>query len=132
MISSFFPSSTPHIDAKASTSLASALNSVETKWRDTPAYTSAGEAIYSAAPTKLQPSIATSGYIYEQVTTETWYTKNVPKAVQTAIDGHVSSIISVEQKVLGTGTSTSKAGAAQQTGMAVAGVVGVVGVLANL
>lgn len=105
---------------------------MQTAWKDTPTYTSVDQAVYSAAPTSLQASIATSGFIYEDITKETWYTKDVPKAIQTAIAEHVSSITSVEGKFLGTGTSTSKGGAAQQTRMAVAGLVGVVGVLANL
>jgi hypothetical protein len=103
---------------------------VETKWEDSPAYTSFQSALYSAAPTKVQSSIATSGYAFTQLTTADWYTKSMPKAVQTAFAGYVSSIDSAAAKVIGTASSTG--GAAQQTGMAVIGMVGVFGVLANI
>jgi hypothetical protein len=133
VISSFYPSSTPSIPAALSTTLASALHSVETSWRNSPAYTSANEAIFSAAPSSVQSSISKSGYYYKDVMTQSWYTKNVPQTVQTAVSGEVSAIDSVAEKLLGTPTSSSK-GAAERTAVPlVVGVMGVVGgVLAML
>ncbi|TVY45155.1 hypothetical protein LOCC1_G003869 [Lachnellula occidentalis] len=128
VISEFYPTSTPKVDASVSTALASALYSVQSTWNDSPAWTSAKAAIYSAAPTSAQSSIDKSGYAFAELTTQKWYTKSVPHAVQTAVAGEVSAIDSAASKVLG--TATSKGDAPRQTGMAVAGVVGVVGMLA--
>ncbi|TVY12647.1 hypothetical protein LARI1_G009171, partial [Lachnellula arida] len=60
---------------------------------------------------------------------QAWYTKGVPQAVQTAVAGEVSAIDSAASQVLGTATSKGDA-APRQTGLAVAGVVGVVGMVA--
>ncbi|TVY83676.1 hypothetical protein LSUE1_G003103 [Lachnellula suecica] len=130
VISDFYPSSTPNVAAAVSTSLASALHSVDMTWTDSPAFTSAASAIYSAAPDSIKSSIEKSGYGYKEITAQDWYTKSVPQAQQTAIAGEINAIDSVAEKFVPTGTST--AGAAKQTGMAVAGVVGVVGLLAAL
>ncbi|TVY50565.1 hypothetical protein LCER1_G007776, partial [Lachnellula cervina] len=120
--------STPKVAASVSTALASALNSVQSTWNDSPAWTSAQSAIYSAAPSSAQSSIAKSGYAFKQLTSQAWYTKSVPHAVQTAVAGEVSAIDSAASKILA--TATSKGDAPRQTGMAVAGVVGVVGMMA--
>jgi hypothetical protein len=98
---------------------------------DSPAFTSANSAINSAAPSAIEASIAKSGFYYDELTTQTWYTK-VPKAQQTAVAGYISAFDSVVEKFVGTATSTSKGDAARQTGLGVAGVVGVMGVLAAL
>jgi len=66
--------------------------------------------------------------VYAQLTTQAWYTKSVPHAVQTAIAGEIDAIDSAASSVLS--TVTSKGDAPRQTGMAVAGVAGVVGMLA--
>lgn len=124
MISDYYESTALSIEAAASTSLASALHSVEATWLDSPAQTSAVQAIYSAAPSDLKSSIASSGYRYADITTQPWYT-NVPEAQRTAIAKEVEAIESAAAAVVGTATSTG--GAVQRTGMAVAGVVGIVG-----
>jgi hypothetical protein len=65
--------------------------------------------------------------------TQSWYTKNVPQAVQTAVSGEVSAIDSAAEKLLGTPTSSSKGGAERTQVPLVMGVMGVVGgVLAML
>jgi hypothetical protein len=127
VISSFYPSSTPKIKGAQSTSLASALHSVESSWYDSPAYTSADIAIFSAAPSSVQSSISKSGYYYKEITTQTWYTKNVPHAVQTAVAAEISAIDSAAAKIIGTPSSTSKGAGARATGLGVAGMVGVFG-----
>ncbi|KAG0645116.1 hypothetical protein D0Z07_9111 [Hyphodiscus hymeniophilus] len=137
-ISSFYPSSTPSLNGAQSTSLAKALLSVESSWYDTPAYTSAQAAIYSAAPSSVQKSIESSGYLYNDLTSQDWYTKSVPHAVQTAVAGEIKAFDSAAEKIIGTATSSSSKGVgararARATGLGVAGVVGVVGgVLAAL
>lgn len=78
-------------------------------------------------PTSLQSSL--SNYDYKYITAQTWYSK-VPKKVQTAIAGEVSSIDSAAAKIVGTATSTGAA--PRETGMAVAGLVGIAGLLAAL
>ncbi|RDL40888.1 uncharacterized protein BP5553_00867 [Venustampulla echinocandica] len=131
VISEFYPTKTPSVEAAVSTSLASALHSVQASWFDSPAQTSAYKAIYSAAPSSLKSSLASSGYRYAQITTQEWYTKDVPKAQQTDLAKEDEALKSAARKILGTSTSTG--GAVQRTGMAVAGVVGAVGaVLAAL
>ncbi|KAE8446470.1 hypothetical protein EG329_011933 [Mollisiaceae sp. DMI_Dod_QoI] len=125
VISSFYPSSTPKLNGAQSTSLASALHSVETTWRDSPAYTSANEAIYSAAPSSVKSSIDKSGYYYGEITSQAWYTKSVPHAVQTAVAGEISAIDSAAEKVLGTisskGTAPMRTAAPIMGAMAIAG-----------
>jgi len=130
VISAFYPSSTPKVAASVSTALASALNSVQSTWQDSPAWTTAQAAILSAAPSSAQSSIEKSGYVFKDLTTQKWYTKSVPHAVQTAVAGEVSAVDSAASKILP--TATSKGDAPRQTGMAVAGMVGVVGMLAAL
>jgi hypothetical protein len=105
--------------------LASALHSVETTWRDSPQYTSANEAIFSAAPSSVQSSISKSGYYYGQITSQAWYTKSVPHAIQTAVAGEVSAIDSAAEKVIG--TASSKGGAAMRTAAPIMGAVAVLG-----
>ena len=68
--------------------------------------------------------------MWADITSQKWYTKSVPRAVQTAVAGQVSAVDGVASKILG--TATSEGGAPKQTGMAVAGMVGVVGMLAAL
>ena len=126
VISEFYPTSTPNIPAKASTSLASALHSVQSTWLDSPKWTSARDAIYSAAPTAAQSSIDKSGYAYGDIVTQSWYTKNVPKAVQTDVKKEIEAINSAAAKIVGTPSSTSKGGAAK-TGVPVAAALGIVG-----
>ncbi|PQE05101.1 hypothetical protein CJF31_00006070 [Rutstroemia sp. NJR-2017a BVV2] len=127
VISAFY-STTPTIPAGASTTLASALHSVETKWVDSPAFTSARAAIYSAAPSSLQASLATSGWDYGDVVTASWFTKNAPKSVQKDVQSYNSAVYSIEDSVFSkVATETSKGGVpARQTGAVAAGVIGVV------
>ena len=72
-------------------------------------------------------SISKSGFFYEDITSEAWYTKSVPHAVQTAVAAQASAIDSVAFKIVGTPTSSSKGAGARATGLGMAGVVGVVG-----
>ncbi|CZR63641.1 uncharacterized protein PAC_13538 [Phialocephala subalpina] len=126
VISSFYPNSTPKINGAQSTSLASALHSVETTWRDSPAYTSANEAIYSAAPSSVLSSISKSGYYYREITSQAWYTKSVPHAVQTAVAEEISAIDSAASKILGTISSTGAA-APMRTAAPIMGAVAIAG-----
>ena len=81
----------------------------------------------------MKSSIEASNYFYQAITSQAWYTKDVPKAVQTAVSAQIAAFDSAAEKILGTPTSTSKGAGARVTGLGVAGVVGVVGgVLAAL
>jgi hypothetical protein len=81
----------------------------------------------------VQSSISKSGYYYKEITSQAWYTKSVPQAVQTAVAGEISAVNSAAEKIVGTPTSSSKGAGARATGLGVAGMVGVVGgVLAAL
>jgi hypothetical protein len=71
VISDFY-TSTPKINGAQSTSLASALWSIQSSWSDTPAYTSAYDAIVSAAPSSLQASISKSGWTIQDISTQAW------------------------------------------------------------
>jgi hypothetical protein len=97
-----------------STSLASALHSVETSWQGSPQYTSANAAIYSAAPDDVKSSIDSNGYYYRSITGQDWYTKSVPHAVQTAVVGEISAFSSVGAKILSSATNTGNAAPASQ------------------
>ena len=127
LISEYYPKDAPTgLKPAASTSLASALHSVETSWQGSPQYTTAVAAIYSAAPSSVKSSIDKDGYYYRSITGESWYTKSVPHAVQTAVAGEISAFSSVGAKFLG--TSTSKAHAAARTAAPMFGAaVGLVG-----
>lgn len=131
IIASNYPSSTPVLDAKASTSLASALRSVRRTFRDSDKYTSAERAIYSAAPASVQSSISVSGYAYENIITQLWYSSNVPKSVQSVVSNQMSAVSSAGQAIItkdeAKSTSSSSAAGARITALGVAGVVGVVG-----
>jgi copper(I)-binding protein len=78
----------------------------------------------------VQSSLATSGFEYAALTTQAWYTKSVPTAVQTAVAGYVAAEDSAAEKILGTPTTSKNAAGARETGvglMAMGAVVGVVG-----
>jgi hypothetical protein len=108
-----------------STSIASAFLSIQSSWRNSPAYTSANSAIFSAAPKAVQSSISKSQYGYREIMTQTWYSKNVPKAIQTAVAGELSALDSAAAKILGTKTST---GMAARTAVPMAvGAMGIIG-----
>ncbi|KAL5325477.1 hypothetical protein ACEPPN_006603 [Leptodophora sp. 'Broadleaf-Isolate-01'] len=126
VISEFYPSETPKIDAKASTSLASALNSVQSTWQNSNKFTSAIAAIYSAAPTAAQASLSKSNFEYDALTTQSWYTKGVPKAIQTDIADYRKAIHSAAAKIVGT-PSTSSSGCMATGVPLVVGAMGVVG-----
>jgi hypothetical protein len=126
LISAYYPNDQPTIAAAASTSLASALYSVESSWQGSPQYTSANAAIYSAAPADVKSSIDSSGYYYRSITGQDWYTKSVPQAVQTAVAGEISAFSSVGAKILGTSTSSGNA-AARTAAPMIVGAMGLVG-----
>ena len=115
-----------------STSLASALHSVQTSWEDSKEFTSAENAIISAAPSDVASSISKSGFAYKDITSQDWYTKSVPKSDQSAVSKEISAIDSVYTHVLGTVSSTGGVAPAKVTGVAVMGMVGVVGAMAAL
>ncbi|ESZ94178.1 hypothetical protein SBOR_5456 [Sclerotinia borealis F-4128] len=126
VISQFFPSSTPSLPAGASSTLATALASVDNAWTTAPAFTSFNRAIYSAAPSSLQSSLSQSGYIYEKIATADWFTKKAPKDVQKAVNSYISAVAKVENSVFSkVATETSKAAAAAATGVPAVGVMGV-------
>lgn len=102
---------------------------MDATWTDSPKWTSARDAIYSAAPSSAISSISKSGYRFDELTTQAWYTKSVSKAVQTDIANELKALDSAASKVLGPlATQTSKGGAVKTGAAGVAGVVvGVVG-----
>lgn len=115
---------------KYATTLASALYSVATSFAESDEYTSIIDAIYSAAAkesdkqaTEIVASLEASGWDWGAITTNGWYTSNVPKSYQTAVQKYDSAwdsaYTSVEAKAVATG---SKNAAPKCTGMAVAGV----------
>ncbi len=65
----------------------------------------------------------------EDFTTEAWYTKSVPKAIQTAVVSEINALDQAAFKIVGTPTSSSKGGAAKTAApifgaMVVGGLVG--------
>ena len=127
VISDFFPSSTPSLPAGASSTLATALASVQSSWTTAAAYTSFNEAVYSAAPSSIKSSISKSGFYYDDVVTADWFTKSAPKEVQSAVGSYLSAVDKVENSVFSqVETKTSKGvAAAGATGVPAVGVMGV-------
>jgi len=83
MISSYYPTSTPSFSNSAQmTSLASALYSVNHPFTDSPQYTSMVSAIYAATPSAAQASISKSGFLYNDVVTNSWYSTGVPDSAK--------------------------------------------------
>lgn len=127
------------------TTLASALYSLETSFVLASDYSSIIQAIWSAAEKdggeKVTQSLDKSGWAWDAITTNAWYTKNVPDALQTRVAGYdsvwddtVESVYSEVTAAAATTTGTKNgAPAAKCTGMAVAGVMaGVAAVAAVL
>lgn len=129
---------------KYATTLASALYSVETSFVLASGYSSIVEAIWSAAKkdggSEVVESLSASYWDWGAVTTNDWYTKNVPKALQTEVvkydSAWGSAMTSVYDKVAAaTATGSSNAAAApvpRCTGMAVAGIVAGVAAMAGV
>jgi hypothetical protein len=134
VISEFFVSTTPSLPAGASSTLATALASINSGWTTAAAFTSFKDALYSAAPSSLQESLSQSGFIYNDVVTADWFTKSAPKAVQTAVNSYLSKVEKVEESVFSkVATETSKGAAATGApvimGVALAAGLGVVGMM---
>ncbi|KAL3421259.1 hypothetical protein PVAG01_07704 [Phlyctema vagabunda] len=127
IIHEFYPSETPSVAASVSTALASALWSVQSTWDNSPAQTSVQAAIFSAAPTSVQKSITESGYAYREIVTQAWFTKSVPKALQTAVQKEISAIESAASSVIGTGTSKAAAPTRGVEAVVIGAAVGLVG-----
>ncbi|KAH6665168.1 hypothetical protein B0J14DRAFT_680950 [Halenospora varia] len=123
VISAFYPTKTPSLAPAASTSLASALQSVKTSFENSPQWTSAAAAIISAAPSSAKASISSSGFHWAAITGQEWYTKSVDGAQRSVVAAQESRYDSVAAKIVGTATST--AAASRVTGAI--GMVGVVG-----
>lgn len=126
---------------KYATTLASALYSLETSFALASDYSSLIDDIYSAASkdggSDVTASLEKSGWNWGAITTNAWYTKDVPKAVQTAVAKYDSawedSINSVYSKAVTTTGTANAAAVPQCTGMAVAGfAAGVAAVAAVL
>lgn len=111
---------------KYATSLATALYSVETSFGERDDYTSIVDAIWSAASKdggdKVLASMSASYWNWGDITTDGWYTSNVPKALQTEVLNYDSAWESAITKVEAKATATGNAAAPRCTGMAVAGV----------
>jgi len=127
-----FYSSPPSVTGSQLTLLASALASVESTWTNSPQFTSALDAVYSAAPASVQSYLRT-GQWGDSLTAQPWFTA-VPAAAQQALSSQQAALDSAQYAILGTPTTTGSKNGARATGMgaAVAGAVGVVGVMVAL
>lgn len=99
---------------------------MQSTWLDSSKWTSARDAIYSAAPASVQASIDKSGYNYAALTTQDWYTENVPEAQRTDVAREIEAINSAAARIVGT-PSTSTGGAMRTAAPMLVGAVGVVG-----
>ncbi|KAF3759917.1 hypothetical protein M406DRAFT_358649 [Cryphonectria parasitica EP155] len=120
---------------KYATTLASALYSIETSFGGRSDYTSIVDAIYSAASkgggANVVSSLSVSQWNWGDITTNGWYTSNVPKSMQTEISKYDSAWESAITKVEAKATATGNAAAPRCTGMEMVGVAaGVAGVAA--
>ncbi|KAF8860078.1 hypothetical protein BDZ45DRAFT_688720 [Acephala macrosclerotiorum] len=131
IISAYVVGTTLTIPAAESTSLASAIISVAQTFYDSPAATSLNSAILSAAPSASSASFAASGIPYGLVYTQSWYTKSVPTALQSVMLAQFSALNSVQEKILGTPTSTSASKSTNAAAMRTAAPVmlGAMGIL---
>lgn len=128
-------SSTPTwATGKYATSLATALYSVETSFVDRSDYTSIVDAIWSAAAKDggdaVVASLSASYWNWGDITTDAWYTKNVPGALQTEVLQYDSAWESAFTKVEAKATATGNAAAPRCTGMVAAAGVAMAGVAA--
>jgi hypothetical protein len=127
LISEYYPNDEPTLKQAASTSLASALYSVQMSWEGSPQYTSANAATYSAAPDSIGSSISSDGYYYRSITGQDWYTNSVSHAVQTAVAGKIRAFDAAAQKILSTATSTGNAAPARTAAPFIFGAIVLVG-----
>lgn len=119
---------------KYATTLATALYSLETSFIMRSDYTSIVDAIWSAAEkdggSDVVASLSASYWGWGAVTTNDWYTKNVPKALQTEVVNYDSAWDSAVTSVEAKATATKNAAAPRCTGMAIAGAGVAMGVAA--
>ncbi|CAN8099875.1 unnamed protein product [Discula destructiva] len=111
---------------KYATSLATALYSVETSFGMRDDYHTIVNAIWSAASKdggdEVLASMSASYWNWAGITTNGWYTSNVPKALQTEVLNYDSAYGSAYSSVEAKATATGNAAAPRCTAMAVAGV----------
>lgn len=75
-------------------------------------------------------SLSQSGWYWDSLASEAWYTKNVPKALQTEVVQYDDAWESAVESVASKATATGNAAPARCTGGVVAGVaVGVAAVV---
>lgn len=107
------------------TSLATALYSIETSFADRSDYISIVNALYSAASKDHEAgAVATlhQGLVPLAVTSEGWFTSNVPAALQTEVVNYANAWEDAFTSVEAKATATKNAAGPKCTGMAVAGV----------
>ncbi|KAG8167378.1 hypothetical protein KVR01_003067 [Diaporthe batatas] len=114
------------VTGKYATTLASALYSAETSFAMRSDYQDIVNAIWSAAEkdggSSVVESLSASYWNWGAVTTNDWFTKNVPGSLQTAVAQYDDAWESVMTSVEAKATATQNAAPARCTGMAVAGV----------
>jgi hypothetical protein len=126
-----FYTNPPTVTGSALTALATALESVQSTWTNSPQFTSAIQAVYSAAPKDAQSAIATLKYT--QITAQPWWTA-VPDSAKAVFSSESAALDSVAQKILGTPTASKNLAPRETVALAaaVAGVVGLVGAMVAL
>lgn len=112
---------------KYATSLATALYSIETSFLGRADYATIVDAIWSAAvknnDMKVLESLSASYWNWGDVTTNAWYTANVPGVMQTEIRAYDAAYESAWTEVEATATATGNAAAgARATGLVGVGV----------
>lgn len=107
------------------TSLATALYSIQTSFADRSDHTTIVSALYSAASAGHVPGAVASlhqGEVPLAITSEGWFTSNVPAALQTEVVSYASEWEHAIESVGAKATATQNAAGPRCTGMAVAGV----------
>lgn len=111
---------------KYATTLASALYSAQTSFAMRSDYRDIVEAIWSAAEkdggSSVVESLSASYFNWGAITTNDWFTENVPGPLQTAVAEYDDAWEKVFTSVEAKATATQNAAPARCTGMAVAGV----------
>ncbi|KAK4186010.1 hypothetical protein QBC35DRAFT_502435 [Podospora australis] len=122
----FTPEPIPSSVTPFITPLATGLYAVEKSFHENDKYISVHTVIASAMthapnPDAVYSSVSASGYRYEEIVTEEWYKKNVPKDAQKIVEEYNSAADAVWKSVEDAATRSTNHGAGPQcTGMAVA------------
>ncbi|CZR68736.1 uncharacterized protein PAC_18635 [Phialocephala subalpina] len=99
---------TLRVDAAEAEALLSAFSSVDSTWTAGPQYPGLKTAVFEAAPTTAQLSLAANGYNWDAIVRSDWYT-SIPVNWQSVIVGQEKALESVFENITGSHVPSSGA-----------------------